>query len=98
MIALITSLLVCIWIYSIRILSYLHIGSMIALKRYSAATENATEGIENKKLLYLIWQELKVFCHDKLRTHENICKLHFLVWEEKTLIPSMGLEMATYGR
>lgn len=75
-------------------------GSMVALKRYSVAVDNAAEGTENgpKKLLHLMWQELKVFCHDKLRIHENICKLHFLIWEDETLIPSMGLEMATYGK
>ncbi|KAF4454449.1 serine threonine protein kinase [Fusarium austroafricanum] len=42
-------------------------------------------------------QELRVFCHPKLRAHENICKLLFVGWDEDSVIPVLGLELATYG-
>ncbi|CAM1509516.1 Fc.00g032550.m01.CDS01 [Cosmosporella sp. VM-42] len=73
-------------------------GTRVVLKRYNAQPSDGHDlGTTTKKLYQWLSQELKVFCHPYLRDHENINKLHFVAWEESSLIPALGLELATYG-
>ncbi|KAH0422001.1 hypothetical protein CcaCcLH18_13073 [Colletotrichum camelliae] len=69
-------------------------GMNVALKKYR---EIPGDRASSKRLHKLLWQELKVFCHPYLRLHENVCKLHFIGWDETSLIPALGLEFAIYG-
>lgn len=73
-------------------------GTRVALKRYNAQPSGA-QGIETstKKIYQWLSSELKVLCHPYLSGHENISKLRFIAWEESSLIPSLGLELASYG-
>lgn len=52
----------------------------------------------NRKLCQLLWQELSVFTHPYLRSHENICKLLFVGWDQNSTVPSLALELAQYGK
>ncbi|KAH8736141.1 hypothetical protein BGZ61DRAFT_472504 [Ilyonectria robusta] len=74
------------------------LGTRVALKRYNAQPSGA-QGIETstKKIYQWLSSELKVLCHPYLSEHENISKLRFIAWEESSLIPSLGLELASYG-
>lgn len=74
------------------------VGTRVALKRYNAQPSSA-QGIETstKKIYQWLSSELKVLGHPYLSGHENISKLRFIAWEENSLIPSLGLELASYG-
>ncbi|KAF6806756.1 hypothetical protein CMUS01_14291 [Colletotrichum musicola] len=71
-----------------------HRQTKIALKKYRQMPDDKES---SKRLHRLLWQELKVFCHPYLRSHENICKLHLILWEDTSTIPVLGLEFALYG-
>ncbi|KAH6668909.1 kinase-like domain-containing protein [Halenospora varia] len=74
-------------------------GTKVALKKYHSTSSQlqSDDSNANKRLRQPILQELKVFCHPSLKTHENICKLLFIGWESNNLIPSLALELGCYG-
>ncbi|KAK5447977.1 hypothetical protein LTS15_009476 [Exophiala xenobiotica] len=40
---------------------------------------------------------MRIYCHPKLRDHENIAKLLYFGWEYGSLVPILSLEFAAYG-
>ncbi|KAF4343589.1 serine threonine kinase [Fusarium beomiforme] len=73
-------------------------GTKIALKRYNVHHDGIqSNGLWNKKVYHWLYQELKVLGHPELRKHENIIKLRFIAWGDDSLIPHLGLELATHG-
>lgn len=74
-------------------------GTVVALKRYiqKIIGDEKEQALMDRKMLRLVWQDLRVFTHPFLKAHENIPKLLFLAWEDNTLIPALALELATNG-
>ncbi|KAJ4256934.1 hypothetical protein NW762_009030 [Fusarium torreyae] len=74
-------------------------GTLVACKRYHQAPQNTVGADRNGTDRMYAWllQELRVFCHPKLRAHENICKLLFVGWDGDGVVPALGLELAAYG-
>ncbi|KAM0543484.1 hypothetical protein ACHAPJ_012282 [Fusarium lateritium] len=74
-------------------------GTLVACKRYHQAPQNTAGADRNGTDRMYAWllQELRVFCHPKLRAHENICKLLFVGWDGDSVVPALGLELAAYG-
>ena len=74
-------------------------GSLVALKIYRH--RNLAEDRQGRpsaiKLARTVWQDLRILCHPILRQHENFCKLLYIAWEAKALIPAFVLELAAYG-
>jgi serine/threonine protein kinase len=71
-------------------------GDRVALKRSFVDCFDDDVGVTPEQYDF-IKSELRVFCHQRLRFHENICKLLFVGWEEYTPAPVLGLELAEYG-
>ncbi|KAF4341535.1 serine threonine kinase [Fusarium beomiforme] len=74
-------------------------GTLVACKRYHQAPAN-TAGADRdgtERIHAWLLQELRVFCHPKLRAHENICKLLFVGWDGGSVVPALGIELATYN-
>jgi serine/threonine protein kinase len=72
------------------------IGDRVALKRSFVDRFDDDVGVTPAQYDF-IKRELRVFCHEKLSRHENICKLLFVGWEQHTPAPVLGLELAEYG-
>ncbi|KAH6970766.1 hypothetical protein BKA56DRAFT_678731 [Ilyonectria sp. MPI-CAGE-AT-0026] len=68
-------------------------GTWIALKRYTIEIGAET----TKKVYQWLSREIKALCHPSLINHENICKLKCVVWEDTTIVPALGLEIAHFG-
>jgi serine/threonine protein kinase len=71
-------------------------GGRVALKRSFVERFDDDVGVSPQQYDF-IKRELRVFCHPRLRSHENICNLLFVGWEEYTPAPVLGLELAEYG-
>ena len=74
-------------------------GTRVALKRYIQAKSwtYSEEHRQHRRLYRQVWQDLAVCSHPYLKTHENICKVKYLCWEDHSLIPIFALEFADYG-
>ncbi len=74
-------------------------GSLVALKiyRHHNLAEDRQGLPSTIKLARTVWQDLRILCHPMLRQHENFCKLLYIAWEAKALIPAFVLELAAYG-
>ena len=74
-------------------------GSLVALKIYrrKSLAEDRQGRQSSIKLVRTVWQDLRVLCHPILRKHENFCKLLYIAWEARALIPAFVLELAAYG-
>lgn len=74
-------------------------GSLVALKiyRHSNLAEDRQGRPSTIKLARTVWQDLRVLCHPILRKHENFCKLLYIAWEARALIPAFVLELAAHG-
>ncbi|KAH0558758.1 hypothetical protein GP486_004596 [Trichoglossum hirsutum] len=71
-------------------------GDRVALKRAFVDRFDDDVGITPEQYDF-IKRELRIFCHKKLRSHENICQLLFVGWEEYSPAPVLALELAEYG-
>ncbi|KAL3443684.1 hypothetical protein BJX65DRAFT_311658 [Aspergillus insuetus] len=69
-------------------------GDVVALKRYQprdgsmAATRDCLRNIQ---------RELDIVLDPALCGHRNICRLLYIVWEPKSLIPTLSFPTAVYG-
>ena len=74
-------------------------GSLVALKiyRHKTLAQDRQGRHGSIKLARTVWQDLRVLCHPILRKHENFCKLLYIAWEARALIPAFVLELAAYG-
>ena len=74
------------------------VGTMVALKKYTLTSDDPDKIAASATTLHrLIWQELQIFCHPFLRSHENICRLLYVGWEDTNIRPVLALEMGSYG-
>lgn len=74
-------------------------GHAIALKRIISTQEENTRPTKGHlvRVLQFLRQELDVFCHPVLGKHPNIARLEVIAWERNSLIPLLGLELASFG-
>lgn len=75
-------------------------GTLVACKRYHLAptTTNGADQESTERMHAWLLQELRVFCHPELRNHENICRLLFVGWDGDSIVPALGIELATYSK
>ncbi|KAI9759778.1 MAG: hypothetical protein M4579_002077 [Chaenotheca gracillima] len=71
-------------------------GNVVALKRSFVGQFLDDTGVSHRQYEF-IQRELNVLCHPRLRSHENICDILFVGWEDHTPSPVLGLELGEYG-
>jgi serine/threonine protein kinase len=74
-------------------------GTKVAMKRYlcSKGGKSSDERRLDQQLYRQVSQELAVCSHPYLRAHENISKVKYLCWEDRSLVPILALELAEHG-
>ncbi|KAG5795618.1 hypothetical protein H9Q69_005345 [Fusarium xylarioides] len=74
-------------------------GTVVALKQYlpKDATFGQGEGETENTVFQAVRREIKALCHPWLRNHENVCRVLYVGWHNKSIYPILALELATYG-
>jgi serine/threonine protein kinase len=70
-------------------------GDIVALKQPPQPRDPSSAALKN--CLTGIQREIDLALHPSLRCHRNICRLLYIGWEAKFLIPILAFPTATYG-
>ncbi|KAK5054425.1 hypothetical protein LTR84_001315 [Exophiala bonariae] len=84
------------WTTDQRTKDQLSPGTVVAMKSYSIDFQRDSSKLD-ERVYDSLRRELSILRHPILKSHDNICRLHFIAWEESNLFPLLALELATYG-